>query len=350
VADEAIKLLARLGDVAALPNHVADRAWAQVLDATRQRDDTSPFVDDQERDPVSVAINRPSMRAIDAAFSIGQDAEHVPNEKLLSLLDELLDLDGIDGLHGRAMLAARLPYLRNVAPAWFADREERIFGDAAPGRLGPATFDLYLEWGKPYGPLLQEQRDPLITALGGERHEDATQHLLHGLLWRLPDFDASSVADILIDAGTAAVSYAGQWLGWALADSEDIDLAPVTELWRELLDRRLDAAAYRGFGWMALNDRLDEDSWLTLTHETATATAGALDEPDRIAERAARSLGDSRAAIILARLLEDDPPPWDLERIGGRGLEVLRTTTDSEAAADLRERLLARGFYDAKDA
>ena len=117
-----------------------------------------------------------------------------------------------------------------------------------------------------------------------------------------------------------------------------------------MLDRRLDAAAYRGLGWMALNDRLDEGSWLTLTHETAIATVGALEKPDSVAERAARSLADSRAAIIIARLLEDDPPPWDLERIGGRGLEVLRTTTDSEAVADLRERLLERGFYDAKDA
>lgn len=347
--DEAVKLLGRLGELGALHDDAADPAWAQVLDATRQRDDTSPFVDDQEHDPVSVAINRPSMRAIDAAFSIGHDAKDLPNEALLSLLDEILQLEGIDGLHGRAMLAVRLPYLRNVAPAWFADREERIFGDAAPGGLGPATFDLYLEWGKPYAPLLQEQRDRLISALSGQRHEDATQHLLHGLLWRLPGFEASALADILIGAGNAAVSYAGQWLGWALADNDDIDLAPVTELWRELLDRDLDTPAYRGFGWMAVNDRLDQDAWLTLTQETAAAAAGALDEADRVAERAARSHGDARAALIIARLLEDDPEPWDVERIGARGIEVLGATSDGDAAADLRERLLERGFYAAKD-
>jgi hypothetical protein len=76
----------------------------------------------------------------------------------------------------------------------------------------------------------------------------------------------------------------------------------------------------------------------------------ALDEADRVAERAARSQGDTRAVRIIARLLEDDPEPWDVERIGARGLEVLSATTDNDAAADLRERLLERGFYDAKDA
>jgi hypothetical protein len=95
--------------------------------------------------------------------------------------------------------------------------------------------------------------------------------------------------------------------GWAVAETDDIDLAPVTEVWRELLDRRLDAAAYRGFGWMAVNDRLEEDSWLTLTQETAAVTAGALDEADRVAERAAQSPADPRAAVIIVRLLEDDP-------------------------------------------
>jgi hypothetical protein len=348
-SDEAIKLLGRLGDLDALHDDVADRAWVQVLDASRQRGDTSSHVDDQGRDPLSAAIVRPSMRALEAAFSIGEDAGHVPEEKLLSLLDEVLDLDGVDGLQSRAVLAPRLPHLRNVAPVWFADREERIFGDAAPVRLGLRTFDLYLEWGSPYGALLQDQRERLIGALGRERHEDATQHLLHGLLWRLSGFEAAAVADILIDAGSAVVSYAGRWLGWALAEVDHVDLTPVTELWHELLNRGLEADAYRGFGWMAVNAHLDEDAWLALTHETAIATGGAVDEPERVAERAARTPEDRRAALIIARLIADDPAPWDLRRIGSLGLEVLPMVTENDAAADLRERLLERGFHDAKD-
>jgi hypothetical protein len=159
-----------------------------------------------------------------------------------------------------------------------------------------------------------------------------------------------AVADILIGAGNEAVSYAGQWLGWALADVDDVDPAPVTELWRPLLDRRLDADAYRGFGWMAVNDRLADDAWLSSMQETASAAAGAPDEPDRVAERAGQTPTDARAAGIIARLMADDPPPWDLQRIGALGLEVLPVVTDGDAATDLRQRLLECGFHDAKDA
>jgi hypothetical protein len=349
-SDQAITLLGRLGGLDLLRDDaVAERAWAQVVDAFNRRDDTSPYVDDQERDPLSVAINRPSMRALEAAFAVGHTSEQAPNEQLLSLLDEVLDINGVNGLHSRAILALRLPYLRSTAPEWFAEREDRIFGESAPDRLGAATFDLYLQWVTPSGPLVEDQRERLISALTGERHEEATHHLLHGLLWRLPDFEAPAIAEILIGAGNAALSYAGQWLGWALSDVEDLDLAPVIELWRELLDRRLEAEAYRGFGWMALNAHLDDKAWLTLTEETAIATDGALDEPERVAERAARTPSDTRAAVIVTRLLRDDPDPWDLERIGARGLEILRNATDSDVAAELREQLLERGFHDARD-
>lgn len=71
--------------------------------------------------------------------------------------------------------------------------------------------------------------------------------------------------------------------------------------------------------------------------------------PTRVAERAGQTPTDPRAALIIARLMADDPPPWDLQRIGALGLEVLPMVTDGDAATDLRERLLERGFHDAKD-
>jgi hypothetical protein len=345
----AIHLLGELGAARALHGEIADRAWAQVADAAGKRDDVHAPEEGGESNPLQQAILRPSMRALEEAFRIGDDDEHGPSEQLLSLVEEILGLDGVDGFHGRAVLAPRLPRLRGASPAWFAEREERIFGDAAPDDLGPTTFDLYLEWGRAYGPLLEDQRDRVIDALAGDRGEDATRQLLHGLIWRLPAFDAAAVADALIGAGAATVSGAGHWLGWALAETDEIDHAPVVELWRELLDRKTDADAYHGFGWTAVNDHIDEETWLALMTETATVSAGNLDEPHRVAERAARSAGDPHAATIIARLLEGEPPLWDVRRIGDLGLEVLRATTDTEAATDLRERLLERSVYEAKD-
>jgi hypothetical protein len=115
-----------------------------------------------------------------------------------------------------------------------------------------------------------------------------------------------------------------------------------------LLSRELPAAVYAGFGWMAINPHVADDDWLSLTEATTSATAGAIDEPNRVAERASRAPADPRAARIIAALLADDPKPWDLQRIGEIGLRVLPEAT-SEAATDLRERLLERGFYEALD-
>jgi hypothetical protein len=99
---------------------------------------------------------------------------------------------------------------------------------------------------------------------------------------------------------------------------------------------------------MAVNHHLDNDQWLTLTEDTAVATAGVLDEPYRVAERAGQTPSDRRAAKIVAQLLDDDPAPWDVRRIGEVGLDVLRAAT-GPPREDLRERLLERGFHPAVD-
>ncbi|MGZ6692846.1 MAG: hypothetical protein ACXVHQ_36245 [Solirubrobacteraceae bacterium] len=345
LAEQAIKLLGQLGRFGALRGEVDDRAWAQVVGAVRQRSGISGPIEDQTRGPLDAAVVRPSMRALEAAVAIGGGSTPTPEPRLLALFEELLALDGIDGLHSRAMLAPQLNWLRSGAPAWFAEHEPLLFGGAAPNDLGQATFDLYLEWGSPYKPMLQEQRPRIIAALAGSRHEEATQHLLQGLLWKLQGYEAGTVADILVEAGSQRVYYAGRWLGWGLAHAdESVDQGPVVALWRDLLNRRLAREAYAGFGWMAVNDHLDSDTWLELTHDTAVATAGVLDEPDRVAQRAGQTPSDPRTAQILSQLLADDPASWDMQRIGEIGLEVLQLANGSPAA-ELRERLLERGFH-----
>ena len=344
--DAAIQLLGRLGELDAFPDDVANRAWAQIGDAFDHREDTSPYVDDHTHDPLGQAINRPSMRALDAAFAIGARSD-VPDVRLLNLLDRALAVDDVDGLHARAIIARRLSWLRHADPDWYAEHSERILGSDAPDALGPATLDLYLEWGRPTRDLLSEQRGAIVATLGRERHEEAVQHLLHGLLWKVPGFEPAEIADILTASGQRETSYAGHWLGWGLADDDlDVDIAPALDLWRELLSRGLPAAAYAGFGWMAINPHIAEDDWLALTDATTRATTGSIDEPDRVAERASRSPADPRAARIIAALLADDPEPWDLHRIGELGLQVLPEAT-GDAATELRERLLERGFYEA---
>jgi hypothetical protein len=98
---------------------------------------------------------------------------------------------------------------------------------------------------------------------------------------------------------------------------------------------------------MAVAPRLSEDDWLTLTEATLARTDGNVEEPDRVAERAGRTPADPRSARILTHLLSGEPKPWDLQRIGAVGLQVL-PLADEKTAPDLRERLLERGFFEAR--
>ncbi|WP_156028186.1 hypothetical protein [Candidatus Solirubrobacter pratensis] len=345
-SDGALQLLGRLGPLDMLSDAVAERAWTQIAGAFERRGDVNPHVDDPTSEPLTQAINRPSMRALDVAFAAGGSVP--PDARLLELVDNALALEGADGLHARAIVAQRLHWLRQAAPDWFARRASLIFGANAPDALGAATVDLYLEWGHADRDLAIEQRDAIVAALGRRRHEEAVQHLLLGLQHELPGYDVHTVAEALVEAGDREVSYAGQWLGWGLADAGlDVRVATPLALWRELVGRGLPSAAYAGFGWTAINEHIADDDWLTLIEETARAAAGVLDEPDRIAERAARVPGgDPRGARIITALLGDDLKPWDLQRIGAAGLSILPSAA-GDVARELRERLLERGFHEA---
>jgi hypothetical protein len=62
--------------------------------------------------------------------------------------------------------------------------------------------------------------------------------------------------------------------------------------------------------------------WVVNYHDTGrTVTRGAIDEPEQVAERAAQTPSDPRAARIVAQLLAGNPSPWDLQRIGALGLD-----------------------------
>jgi hypothetical protein len=343
----ALELLGRFGEVEPLGGEAAERAWTQIRSAFEHRDDNRDDRGDGG-DPLTRAVNRPSMRALDLAFSVGARSDGA-DPQLLNLLDETLNLVGIDGLHARAIIARRLPWLRHTAADWFRDHAAKIFGNEAPNGLGPATVDLYLEWSNPDRNLLIEHRAEIIEALGREQHEDAIRHLLHGLLWQVDGYDPESLAALLATAGESAASFAGHWLGWALAEiGDEADLRPVLEFWRDLLDRDLASDGYLGFGWMAVASRLSDEGWLTLTEATLSKTEGNLEEPERVADRAGRTPSDPRSARILTQLLSGEPKPWDLQHIGAVGLEIL-PHADDETAPDLRERLLERGFFEARD-
>lgn len=330
-------------------------AWQLVREAAMEVS-AATAVSGDAVDDLTAALNRPFTRALDAAFAFA-GAEHkklgaLP-EEFLDLLDRTLDLDGESGAQARAIVALRAPFLRAASPAWFARAVERLFGEAAGERLGERAFDVYVGWGRPDRVLLEELRGLYERAVrrGNER---ALEHLLLGMLWDLPGLSPSEIMRLLLAVGDAAVSAAGRALASMLRGRLDrpvVDRAAA--FWDQALSAKRGAAAYQGFGWMANVSAIDDDRWLHLMSRTVAATGGAIEVPQLVADRASQHPDDPRALGLVAALLTTDVPLWHVHRVGGVALELLRSSAGidrTEASrAQLRERLLERGYYEARD-
>ena len=342
-AHRGVQLIRLLNERDLLEDETFELAWATTVAAVRAREPGSS----SDGDPLSRAINRPWSSAIETAISLANE-DGSADPRLLELLEECLVLERPDGELGRAIIATRLPWLRHVAPQWFSEQEELLIGDQAPDELGGLTFEIYLEWGNPQETILAEQRARVVAALDGSAAEFALRHLLHGLIWGMEGFEASTIREILAPRAES-FSEAAQWLARALEEpSEALDRA--VELWHEALDQALPPEAYAGWGWFATNQHLDDEIWLELTLQTAARDNVNLDEPEEIAERAERLAPDPRVLQLLSSLLDADPNAWELDEIGAVGMRLLRLATGPDAARkELRERLLERGFHDAAD-
>lgn len=340
------RLIRGLKERGLLGQETLKSAWEAVVPAVRFRGPGSGT----DGDPLTRAINRPWSSALETAILLA-DRDGSVDPRLLELFEEVLALEGEDAELGRAIIATRLPWIRLVAPEWFADNEDQLIGNRAPDGLGELTFVTYLEWGRPETTLLTEQRERVIDSLKGSKAEFALRHLLHGLAWGVEGFSPADVAGIL--AGYPELfSEAARTLGIELRelDGPSPELDRVIDLWREALARELPAEAYSGWGWFAINDHLEAPTWLDLTLQTAARDGVNLAEPEEIAERAERLLPDPRVLHLVSLLLDADPKAWELEQIGAVGLRLLGSGIgNQEVRNELRERLLERGFHDARE-
>jgi hypothetical protein len=352
-AHAAVQLIAALSDAGADLGADADRIWAIIARASTRRSEPQAFDTDADVKPIDHAINRPSMRSLEVGFSFAQNTagdDGPAPAPILELVDEALRLGRPDGLHARAIIAPWLPWLTYHAPAWTEENWELLVGAEAPEDLGPATFDMYLERGRPYRAMLEAHRDLYAAALA-RVGEAARVHILTGMVWKADGYDPASVLGMLTAVDTAAVSQAAQWLAFSASHSEDMPLETVIDFLGVALDARLAPKAYEGYGWLAIVERLDADAWLELTDRAAQAAGGALEQPQQIAKRAAQHPRDVRAIRIVAALLGADLKLWYLRDVGEVGLQMLESedTETNEAREQLRERLLEREFFDAKD-
>jgi hypothetical protein len=347
-----IDLISKLA--AAVPfGDSSSRGWDLIERAVRRREDLSSF---DERDAVGslqAAISRRSMRALDDAFVYADETtdEGSEPERLLALLDEALELEPPDGLLARAVIGRNLPWLTVRAPEWARSRWSRLVGADAPAGLGPHTFDQYLEWGAPTAALLTEHQDLYRAAL--DRVPDhARRHLLHAMIWGVEGYDPSTVLEMLAGSGDDQVTEAIHWLAFGAFHESEMPLEHAIEFFRLALEVGLPGSTYESLGWLSRVERIDGDTWLTLTLSAVEAAHGQLDQASQIAERSTTTPDDERAIRIVSGLLAADQKFWYLDDIGRAGLQLLDAGAPASQTArdELREQLLKREYFDARAA
>jgi hypothetical protein len=331
---------------------VRGRVWDVLARAGRINDPPRISQDnDGEQDayrPVHGIRTRVLSTALGIADKIMDAGDALPCE-LLDLLDEAIRLPRPTGLPARTALGSNLPWLVHHADAWTQSNWSTLVGADDDG-LGAYTFRTYLDYGRPYKPLLEAHSHLFWDALTTAR-ESAPLHVLHGLLWGVAGYEAQAVVSRLAAAGEQAVSEAARWLALSASRSPETDMSATLAFWEAAIEQHLGAQQYSGFGVFALADNVDDATWLQLTLRTATRCNGQLEFPDRIATRAAgianREVG---AMTLIALLLSSNIELWHVPEVARSGLEILDGPHphDPEGEARLRERLLEREYFEAR--
>jgi hypothetical protein len=334
-ADEAgVSLIGRLAERDVDLGGRYDDAWRFVLAAARDRSSGSHIT--SREDPLETAINRPCTKALEAmlhlvATEFRRDGT-VRNEAL-DLLDQTLSLDGWDGAEHRAIIAPRLPFLRHVAPEWVESREPRLLGDDAPEDLGQTTVQLALKWGRPDRWLLERHRPAVLRAVR-TRSKHALDHALVAMLWEVPGYSTEATWRALAGMGAPILSDAGEHLAHLLMNDPAQDhLDRGALFWEQTLQHpSLSSDAFRGYGWWAEVDALDQERWEQMTLATCQRAEGSLDWCVKVAERCAREPITQAGLGILTRLLRGRHEPWDRSQVAEVALGALKGIKRGPAA------------------
>jgi hypothetical protein len=346
-ARSSIQLIKKLTEQDVTLGDRTDQAWNFVASAARDRSQPSGLISGA-RDPMDSAINRASTRAFEAAISFMAyefRERATVREDALALLDEALALSDVDGQHFRAILAPRLGFIRHIAPEWFNENRDTLFGAAAPPGMAQLTIDLAIKWGQPQRWLLEEHRASVYEAV--QRGVDhALEQALIAMLWTIPGYEPTDVLKQLRQLGNAYISAAGEALARMLrADGVSADVIGVgIDFWRGAV-RIGSGDALHGFGWFSEVKSLDDDTWEAHTLATLDRSNGQIAWAHQVAERAINSPTESTRLSILNHLIRAAGDEWDRRLIVDKAVVVLRsaTNTNSNEYQRLHTALLERG-------
>jgi len=175
------------------------------------------------------------------------------------------------------------------------------------------------------------------------------------MLWEVPGYSTEATWRALAPIGAPLLSDVGAHLARLLmqgAAQEHVDRGAL--FWgRTLQDRSLPGEAFRGFGWWAEVESLDQGRWERMTLVTCERSEGSLDPCPRVAQRCVHGPITTTGIGILTKLLRGRHEPWDRAQVAEVALGAVRASGGDAALYEARERRRAAltdlGYFGATD-
>ncbi len=324
-----------------------DEVWSFLQAKARDRGEPLGVLGVSE--PLESAINRPCTQALEAIFAVMAHEFRSSGESrlaALTLIEEALILEELDGAEHRAIIATRIGFLRHIAPEWFALQADRLFGSDAPRGLAQLTVDLAMKWSRP-NPWLLEGYRALVRDAVLRDVDNSLDHVLIAMLWDVPGY---SIGDnvLFLRQSAPRLSRAGEVFGRLLChdDVTDAYVAKGVEFWDAAISTS-EPTALPGFGWLAEVEKLDDQLWASNTMRTLAVTGGRIDWSHKVAERAASIAPPSTTNLaIMNSLVRGPSEEWDRRRSIECAVELMGKANDLKATLEygrLRTTLLERG-------
>jgi hypothetical protein len=299
------------------------------------------------------AINTDHGSTLECVLSLGA-WEHrnlgAASPRLTIALDTALSTSGHVGEDLRAVLAASRPLLEVIARAWMEAKEKSLFGADDAGR---AAIKETLKYSRPTPPFLEHHFDDLAReAIAGT--DNAIAWLLVGHLNDEPGYTAERIVRTLTGQEAALRTAASEMARLANSiEPSDPMFARARSFALHLLDSAgtvVPTRSLAGNGRWALNDSLDNETWITITDRTLKITNGTIDYPVEVAQRASQ-MTTPRAVDIFDKMLGHGEP-WERHAVEDAAIALLRNlghmaTVPGHRA--LRDRLIHRGRTDLVD-
>lgn len=308
----------------------------------------------------------------------GQGFDRMPEVR--KVLDAHLDQDAEPSLAVRSVYGQWLPWLHSIDEQWVLANLSRIFPpDDALRRPWTAAWGTYIIFNHPYDsvfPVLSGEYARAIERLADgemnlERHDRADEHLAEHLVVLYArghislDEDGSLIVRLFEQADARVRAHAMETAGRLLRRDDAAIPADVIERLKRLWEWRLNTTrtsseenrAELSAFWCWFTSRTVDGSWALVQLGTVLRLIGHLehdyDVPERLVELAVNHpLQTLECLHLMIEGTKDEWRPYQWRDEARRILQIAKQSGDPtvlEAAADVANRLAARGLFDIGD-